>query len=451
MRYQSAGDSTVMRRASLGPAVYAQRRMRSLPIPIRGVSNSRFGTLTNPQGTGSGSGAAAGASTGASIGSVIPVVGTLVGAAIGAIVGAMLGAMGKRDPEDANFQQAGHLYNAQGPGPVLDIPNKYLVLAGLFDLSSTEITGNIPIYKKYGRMGEQKFVNDMMAVIQNAANNGQITANDTPITVMNKVVQPWINSFGFGAMNDPSAGMINTILLGMIAEYVTGGTRRWMDVNGGVPFANASFSLPVTASAAALPATAPMPAASVSAVVASLPAPTNWAAATVNNLPVSLPQLGQPTAVGMMPTGTFVQLPPNFLYAGPSPTGGWLVAQGGQEYSITASGQLQPYAAANATGGAGGLGPLDNAPPQGVTQGVTQAQLTAAVQAALAAGQSAPQAYSTGVSYVGSTGTEVTPAVQQAVANTVQSEIGGLPEWVWLAGGGALLLVLLLRRKGTAS
>lgn len=248
MRYTSS-DAGIMRRAALGPAqMMRNRRMIARPA-YRGITTDgyaaaprvNFGLVTSsPIGQGAGKGAMQGAAAGASYGPV--------GIVIGALVGALAGSIGKKDPEDANFQQAEALYSGGGENAVLNIPNKYLVLAGLFDLQASQIKGNIPIYKKYGRMGEQKFVTDMMNLIQAAANRGLITANDTPITVMNNIVQPWIDSWGYGPMSDTNQAMIQTIILGMVAEYVAGGTGLWLDVNGNHTFASqAPFSLPYSA------------------------------------------------------------------------------------------------------------------------------------------------------------------------------------------------------------
>lgn len=276
MRYQSRGDATVMRRAALGPATMMRRRPLTLVVPTRGLSGchcgasglrTNFGTLgdnalltsTIGAGQGAGTGAEKGTLTGASIGSkVLPGIGTVVGAAVGAIVGAIAGSIGKADPESANFNQAIAIYAAQGQNGVLNIPNLYLVLAGLFDLSS--IHTNIPIYKKYGRMGEQRFVTDMCNLIYQAGQSGQITGSDTPLTVMARIVQPWIDSWGYGPMADPNAAMINTVILGMVAQYLMGGQGLWLDVNGNPTFANLpTFHLAASAASAAPPAQSAAP------------------------------------------------------------------------------------------------------------------------------------------------------------------------------------------------
>lgn len=176
-----------------------------------------------------------GAAAGAAAGSVVPIIGTAIGAIVGLVASGALNK--KKDPEDANFQQASQMY-LQNPLSVLNIADKYLVLAGLFDLTSSQIKGNIPIYKKYGRMGEQRFVTDMMTLIHDAAAQGKITPQDTPETVMTRIVQPWIDSWGYGQMVDSNAGMINMILMGMIAEYASDQQTSWLAVGGDYPFGN---------------------------------------------------------------------------------------------------------------------------------------------------------------------------------------------------------------------
>jgi hypothetical protein len=132
-------------------------------------------------------------------------------------------------------------------------------------------------------MGEERFVNDMVRLIFNAAQNGQITANDTVQSVYNNVVAPWIGGFGFGTMSDTNGEMITNIIIGLIAEYITGLYKtRWFARGGTLP---ASFnSMP----AFALPASA---------------ANTGGAVAPVAQVPtVSLPTNSTPAPVSAPPT-----------------------------------------------------------------------------------------------------------------------------------------------------
>lgn len=248
-------------RALMGSA-HPLTMARNVQIAARG---GRFGYLGGPA-SGAASSAAKGASAGATIGSVVPLLGTAIGAIGGAIGGAMASLLSSRkDPENANFDQAVAMWQANRLS-VLNIANKYLVLAGLFDLN---IKTNIPIYKRYGHMGEQKFVTDMMTLIYNAAQAGKITPSDTPQTIMVNVVQPWIDSWGFGPMADPHGDLINLILMGMIADYVAGNQTSWKAIGGQYPFASLPpFKLggQVASTAASYAANAAVATAPVSAV-----------------------------------------------------------------------------------------------------------------------------------------------------------------------------------------
>lgn len=233
-----------------------------------------------PVGAGSGAGAEIGASQGASIGSaIVPGIGTAIGAVVGAIGGAIAGAINKTDPENADFNQAVALWQAN-PNNVYAIRNPYLALAGLFDLN---ITTNIPIYKKFGHMGEAAFVVWLCNTVYQAAQQGLIGANDTALTVMSKVVQPQIDSWGYGAMSDPHADLITRLIQTMILQYTEGLEGNWDAIGGCYPSqfnSIPSFSLPA-AKAAAPAVTAAAPKTSTGGTVTQ----TCQAAQAAANLP----------------------------------------------------------------------------------------------------------------------------------------------------------------------
>ncbi len=191
-----------------------------------------------------GAGSASAVATGALAGSVVPIIGTAIGIIVALVASGVFSH--RVDPEVGDFDNAIKLSHMQGPAAVLGIQDKYLVLAGLFDLEPGQIGGNIPPYKKYGRMGEQRFVMDMCTLIQSAANQGIITANDTVQSVYDKVVAPWMSSWGLGPMQDANASMINYIILGLIGEYVSGQYKqRWYARGGDFPFNSLPlFTLP---------------------------------------------------------------------------------------------------------------------------------------------------------------------------------------------------------------
>jgi hypothetical protein len=324
MRYVSGPDSQWLnRRAGL------QYRP---PVRFYTLNSLRgFGTAASPIGQGTGQGAVTGASEGASIGSAIPVIGTAIGAVVGAAVGAIAGSINKMDPEQRNFDQAIAVWQ-QNPAAVFNILNKYLPLAGFFDLTNSQ-AGKIRIYRKYGRMGEQRFVNDMMGLVLNAAQTGQIGPADTPMSVYSKIVLPWEDSWGFGPEPpNPHSGFMDNLLTGLIWDYTLGNQKNWTARSGDYPFANLPpFSLPM----AQTPSTA-----------APVAAPAVVAQPTVST---TVPNLG--AAIGYAKddtTGAMVAIPAGGTYAGLSPYGGWLIQYGasapnGAGIYVARNGAVVPY------------------------------------------------------------------------------------------------------------
>lgn len=325
--------------------------------PTRQGLRGGFGALgvANPVGAGAGAGAAEGASTGASIGSAIPVVGTAIGAVVGAIGGAIAGSIDKKDPEQYNFDQAVALWQANN-NAVFNIGNKYLVLAGLFDLNLKN--PHIPIYLKYGRRGEQQFVQDLVNVIYQAAMAGQITPADTANTVMSRIVQPWIDRWGYGPMQDPHADLINKIILGMVAEYLSGQQGAWLARSGVAP----NWNLPPFPLQKVLgQSAAPAPPTNITPVGSAIPNPNQVAAPPTNiipvgsvvNAPTPAQQVANPPAIGTTvayapdksQSGVPMGLPAGLEFVGTDPyNGSWILQQGatGQSYVLW-QGSLEPY------------------------------------------------------------------------------------------------------------
>jgi hypothetical protein len=264
-------------------------------------------------------------------------IGAAIGAAIGAVGGAIAGSLNKTDPENLNFNQAVALWQAN-PNNVYAIGNKYLPLAGLFDLSLSN--PHIPIYQKYGRMGEAKFVVDLVNKVYQAAQSGQITANDTVLTIMSRIVQPWIDSWGFGPMVDPHADMIQRLIVGLIADYVSGNQGSWRATGGDYPPQFASlpaFSLP-TAAAAPTPTSSTTPA----PVPIPVPAP----------LPVTPVGSAAPSSAVLSPNGAYlVAGTPNTIT---TPQGVFVLSATGQITQNGTNSAQTPLA----TGGIGTLGVL---------------------------------------------------------------------------------------------
>lgn len=437
-------------------------------IPYQAAKRMRLGALGQgyepPVGAGAGKGAEIGAAQGAAIGSkIVPGIGTAIGTVIGAIGGAIAGSINKRDPEEYNFQQAVALWQANR-NAVLNIGNKYLVLAGLFDL---DLKGpHIPIYLKYGRMGEQRFVTDMMNQVYQAALAGKITAKDTPQTIMANVVQPWIDAWGKGPMVDPHSDLINLILLGMIAEYVAGQEHSWTARSGDYPFGSLPpFPLQqVLARSAAPVPTAPPVQVSTQPVLPIVTAPPAMRPAIVTPTLVTpvtakpvAPVITQPSCTApLVYNGTQCVMPstpapaptapttPVAAVAAAPPAGFTQIgtdATGNPVFS-NPQGMLYQW---NGTAMQLFSGQLASGQSMG-------AQIQAAIQQALAQGQSAQQAAQTAIAQAQSQGLPITPAAQPAIAEQAAvtaatpsvATAGFAPTGMsgWLAVGAGLLLLM---------
>jgi hypothetical protein len=443
MHLRDSSTAQVMRRASTGPHALMMRRALQPYVPDRGStfsghpSRSRrpqyFGAVSTTASIASG--VSRGMAVGSAVGSVVPIFGTAIGAIIGAAVGWADAAFNRQDPEVQNFNQATQMANAQGPESVVNIMNKYLVLAGLFDLHPSQIKGNIPIYKKYGRMGEGQFVTDMCNLVYNAAQAGQIGPNDTAQTVFARIVQPWIDSFGYGAMSDSNGETINYLIMGMLAEYFAGLNKRWFAVGGDYPFGGLpTFSLPQSVAPTSSATPSPVP-------VIAPPVPQTTAPPQPSELQRylngAIRQNGTSVGYALGPDGKFLSIPPGGLFMGRQSDGSWIVQYATGEY-VLSGGQLVPYqTAAMVTG----LPPASAAPSTPVTV-LTPDPGYVTVTPPTAMQPATPQ-----IQYVPSGGGGGGYYPTSAPSSVVAAPQGMSTQEMMLLGGGALLLVLLLTRK----
>lgn len=447
MHLRDSSTAQIMRRASTGPHALMVRRALAPYVPDRGStfsghpSRSRrtqyLGAVSTTQSIASG--ISRGSAAGAAVGSVVPIFGTAIGAIIGAAVGWADAAFNRQDPEVQNWDQATQMAAAQGPETILNVMNKYLVLAGLFDLEPHQIKGNIPIYRKYGKMGEGKFVTDMVNLVYNAAQAGQISPNDNAQTVFARIVQPWIDSFGFGAMSDSNGDTINYLLMGMLAEYFAGLNKRWFARGGDYPFGGLPpFSLPQavspTSSATPSPVVAP---------ASSQAAPAQPVGELQRYLNGALPQNGTPVNYALGPDGKFLSIPVGGMFMGRQPDGSWIIQYATGEY-VLSGGQLVPYQTAQIQSGL----PAAISQPAPATQLGPPAgtpQITLTPDPGYVTAQPPPQ-----IQYVssGGGGGYYPPTPQYAPAQPAQSVS---TQEMLLLGGGALLLVLLLTRRGSSA
>lgn len=458
MHLRSRNDAQILRGASTGPHALMMRRALQPFVPDRGAglgyvyplrrrtfaglgastllqegkTGISAGSTAATISTTIGSGIASAVGAGAAAGSFVPVIGTAIGVIVGLVASGVFSH--RVDPEVGNFNNAMALY-AQNPQAIYNIADKYLVLAGLFDLEPGQIKGNIPIYKKYGRMGEQRFTQDMVNLIYNAAQAGQITGNDTPESVFARIVQPWINDFGFGVMQDRNADMINEILVGMIAEYVTGLWRnRWFARSGDMPnWQIPTFGLPSAATPAAVAPTAsatPSPVATAAAAPAIPSEIANYQAGR-------LPNVGD--AIHYAYNGNaYVALPGAMVFMGVGPGGAWILRDTNRQTYLLQGTSLNPYAVP--------------------TQAAPAPAAKVSLPPGMTADVSAPLPVSTGTTSpvttpapvpVGGGGYYTSPLSSPAAATpaTVSTTVAGIPLEALAIGGGVLLLIVLLKRR----
>jgi hypothetical protein len=257
---------------------------------LGGVLGSAAGTIAAPlavyeavnnyQSGKTGQDAAQDASAGAAVGSAFGPIGTAAGAVIGGAVGALSSAFGPgaKDPETADVQGLIDYTGAHGNNPMYarSVSDPYLELAGLMDRRSS----TLPMYSQYGRMGEQKFSNDLASQINNSFTRGissgslagdkwsidpssgdyilttptggktSYAPNQGAAEVYNSVVGPWVNNMGSGYKNvgQTYAETTQGLLQDMTQQYLAGQAGNdWKSVGGQEPFANIYQGTPFTA------------------------------------------------------------------------------------------------------------------------------------------------------------------------------------------------------------
>lgn len=203
-----------------------------------------------------------GVSAGATVGSLFGPIGMGVGAVIGGAVGALssLAGPGKKDPETASWDK--YLPIAmKNPDISKQVQNPFLLMAGLFD----ERSSDLPMYQKYGRMGENKFTTDMTKEINQALQNGTISKTDSADAVYSKVVDPWVKSMGSGWSNvgPEYTQATQGLLKQMTAQYIGGQQFNWKAVGGDYnltevkPYGALGAGTPTSGSTSKPPPTAP--------------------------------------------------------------------------------------------------------------------------------------------------------------------------------------------------
>lgn len=203
-------------------------------IPGVGAALSVYNAVKGYQSGDTGGDALRGAEAGASIGTmIVPGIGTIVGGLIGGAVGGISSAFGngKVDPENKNFEGYTQAFNKAPAGQqqqlAQSVENPYTVMAGYFDLRSNQLKGSNPLYTTYGRMGEQKFTNDLVGVVNKAKQSGITDPNQ----IYSQAVQPWIN--GMGNWQDSNKNAMQALIQNMTGQIASGTyTNNFKSVGG---------------------------------------------------------------------------------------------------------------------------------------------------------------------------------------------------------------------------
>lgn len=160
-----------------------------------------------------GSDALSGAEAGAAVGSIIPGVGTLIGGLAGGAIGALSSAFGpgRMDPENSNWNSYVPQYN-QNPqvSQSLNPSQDWQLLSGMMDARHNDPGQAEQLEQKFGRMGENTFMDQMTGQINQAAQQGKINSQSSPGQIYSQVVAPWLQSQGITVGSDAALGQTGT-------------------------------------------------------------------------------------------------------------------------------------------------------------------------------------------------------------------------------------------------
>lgn len=232
----NAGDSGIF-----GTGLSGTQALGAVGAPL-----ALYNEVKNWQSGNTGSDALGGAGTGAAIGTAImPGIGTALGALGGALAGGIssLFGPGKGDPETQDVQGLINATSGAGNNPALasSVQDPYLELAGLMD----EKSSTLPMYSQYGRMGEQKFTNDLISRVQGDMSKGLTN----PQQIYSQSIAPWVAGMGQGWNNvGPTYTATTQGLLQDMVNQIANGTyqQNFRAVGGDTPFASPTPSPQMT-------------------------------------------------------------------------------------------------------------------------------------------------------------------------------------------------------------
>lgn len=139
----------------------------------------------------------------------------LAGAAIGAIGASLVNTKEFGDVALRNY------WNAVDAGRGIGETDPNELAQGFINFYRTN-KNEFPGQAKYGRTGNEDFMQDMKRTINSAIEQGTITPSATPQEIHAKVVQPWLDTMGQGPQNAEARAIQDFMMQDLIASYQRG-------------------------------------------------------------------------------------------------------------------------------------------------------------------------------------------------------------------------------------
>jgi hypothetical protein len=149
----------------------------------------------------------------------------LAGAAIAALGASMVNTKEFGDVALRNY------WNAVDSGRGIGETDPNELAQGFINFYRTN-KNEFPGQAKYGRTGNEDFMQDMKRTINSAIEQGTVAPNATPQEIHAKVVQPWLDTMGQGPQNAEARAIQDFMMQDLIASYQRGAPISNAEVKG---------------------------------------------------------------------------------------------------------------------------------------------------------------------------------------------------------------------------
>ena len=154
------------------------------------------------------------------------------------LAGAALAALGASTVNTREFGDVAlrNYWNAVDAGRGIGETDPNELAQGFINFYRTN-KNEFPGQAKYGRTGNEEFMQDFKRTINSAIEQGTVTLNATPQEIHAKVIQPWIDTMGQGPQNAEARAIQDFMLQDLIASYQRGAPISNAEVKGDRKFA----------------------------------------------------------------------------------------------------------------------------------------------------------------------------------------------------------------------